>query len=809
MFKNYLKSAWRNIRKEKGFSAINIVGLAVGLATCLLITLFVLDEMGYDKFNEHADRIFRVHSDIKVNGNGFSGVYTPYPLGPAMVKDYPGIAQAVRLCDPGDLLVKKGDETIQEHRSVFADSTFFEVFSFPLIAGNPHTALVEPHSIALSESMAKKYFPDPAHALDQKLLINNTDIYKVTAIYKDMPSRSHLHFDFIRALSEEGQSRNPQWLGNNPATYLLAKPGVTAKDIDRMLDASVIKYIGPQLQILLHNSLADLNKSGSYFRYTAMPLAQIHLHSNLQGEFEPNGNIQYLYIFIIIAVFILLVACVNFMNLSTARSAGRSKEVGVRKVLGSLRSSLISQFLVESVLTTLFAMLLALGFAALLLPYFDELAGKQISIAQLFSGWMIPTLSLVAIIVGLLAGSYPAFFMSAFQPIQVLKGKLSAGFKNSWLRNTLVVFQFVTAIALIIGTLVIYSQLNYARHKELGYNRQQVLTIDNTYSLSEHAKTFRDEMRQLPGITGATMTAHLPNRQNDESDGYSKEANMTSTNIVVLSRSQIDADYVPTLGMKIVKGRNFSPDLKTDSSCILINYSAAIMLGYPDPIGKTLYTIGGPANTPLPYRIIGVIKDFNGSSLRQKIDPSVFHLAEQRGAISFRIDTKDIPALIAQIKQRYNAVPNMAGQPFLFSFMDDEFNKLYQSDERTGKIFVSFAIFAILIACLGLFGLVTYAAEQRVKEIGIRKVLGASVGNLIGLLSKDFLKLVAISALIAFPLAWWAMHQWLQDFVYRTNISWWVFVVAGLCALMITLVTVSFRAIRAALANPVQSLRSE
>jgi putative ABC transport system permease protein len=554
--------------------------------------------------------------------------------------------------------------------------------------------------------------------------------------------------------------------------------------------------------------MEDLAKNGVYFRYYTLPLTQIHLHSNLKGEFEPNGNIRYVYIFIVIAVFILLVACINFMNLSTARSAGRSREVGVRKVLGSLRSNLITQFLVESVLTSFIALLLALVIAAVLLPYFNQLSGKKISVFLFFSGWKIPVLLLATLLVGLMAGSYPAFYLSAFQPIQVLKGKLAAGFKTGWFRNSLVVFQFATAIILIIGTLVIYSQLNYIRNKEVGYNRQQILTINNTYSLWTHAKTFKQDVQKLSGVVSGTMTRNLPNSISDETDGYFKEATAKANQSFMMGRWIIDADYVPTLGMKMVAGRNFSPDMITDSSGVLLNETAAKLMGYPDPVNQNIYTLEGDGKVK-SYHILGVVKDFVAGTLRDKMAPMVFHLGEERGAISFRIDTKNIPGLLSQIKDRYSSVEKMRGQPFVYSFMDDDFNKLYQADQRSGQIFVSFAIFAILIACLGLFGLVTYAAEQRTKEIGIRKVLGATVGNVVGLLSKEFLKLVALSALIAFPIAWWAMHNWLLDFEYRTTIGWWIFAVAGLSALAITLLTVSFRAVKTALRNPVTSLRSE
>ncbi len=807
MFKNYFKIALRNFRKDKGFSAINIFGLALGLATCLLITLYVVDEFGYDRYNVKADRIYRLSADLHINDVIFVDNDSPFPMGPALASESPVIEKMVRFANGGDMLVKKDRETIMEHHSIFADSTFFEIFTVPMLSGDPKTALVAPNSMVISESMARKYFGS-TDVLGNTLLTSNIINYKITGVIKDMPARSHFHFDFIKAMSELDYSRNSQWLGNNCFTYVLVRPGTDEKSLTKSVDAVIRKYIGPQLLQMVHINIDDLAKSGNYIRYPAMPLKDIHLHSHLPGEFEANGNIQYVGIFIVIAIFILLVACVNFMNLSTARSAGRAKEVGIRKMLGSERSGLIYQFLAESVLTSFFSLILAILIAWAILPFFNNLSGKKISLNLFSSYWLLPSLLLSVLLVGLLAGSYPAFYLSSFRPIQVLKGKIATGFKSGWLRSSLVVFQFATAILLIIGTLVIYSQLNYVRHKELGYDREQVVTLQNTYSLWIHADEFKKEVLTIPGVVSGTMTRYLPNGGPYDINGFFKTPVFDATQALTLGTWRVDADYLPTLGMKIVAGRNFSPQMLTDSSCVLINETAAKVLGYKDPLNKIIYHPGAK-DSAVGLRIIGVVRDFHATSLHDKIPPIVLLLDEERGAMSFRLNSKNIPAVLAQIEQKYHGVEKMAGQPFLYSFMDDDFNRLYQADQRTGKIFITFASFAILIACLGLFGLVTYAAEQRTKEIGIRKVLGASVGNVVGLLSKDFLKLVLIAGLIAFPLAWWGMSKWLEEFAYRTQISWWVFLIAGSIAAFITLVTVSFRAIKSALANPVTSLRSE
>ena len=815
MLKNYLKIAFRNFWRNKSFSAINIFGLAIGLATCLVIALYVTDELSYDKYNEKAGRIYRVNADFRINGEALNERLGPAALGPALVKEYPQIEKTVRIAGDGDgpgeedILVRKGDETVTEHNACYADSTLFDVFTLPMLAGNPKTALTQPGEMVVSESVAKKYFTTTnfTDVVGKTLLVNNKDNYKITGVIKDMPEQSHIHFNFIRAFAGKTGISNNNWLDNGYVTYLLARPGITAQTINGYLETVTQKYAEPQLKAAMNTSFDDMAKRGDYYRYTVIPLTDIHLYSQLAREAEPSGNIQYVRIFTVVAIFILLIACVNFMNLSTARSAGRSKEVGVRKILGSRRSGLIGQFLTESVATSVMALILALVIVALVLPYFNQLAGKQITLGLFSSKWLLPFLLSASIIVGLMAGSYPAFFLSAFKPIQVLKGKISTGLKGTWLRNSLVVFQFATAIILIVGTLVIYNQLSYIRDKKLGYNKQQVLVLQNTALLGSHVAAFKDEALKIAGVKAATITDVLPTSNQSNTELYFKDAYKSDGKSMGLEAWYTDADYISTMGMEIIKGRKFSPLMPSDSTAVVINETTARVLGYSDPINKSIYEQG--EDGMVKHSIIGVVKDFNTGSLRNKIPPVVFSLNGGGQFIAMRIDAKNATAVIAQLKNKYHEMDKMAGLPFTYSFMDEEFNALYKSDERMGAIFIYFAVFAVLIACLGLFGLVTYAAEQRTKEIGIRKVLGATVSNIVNMLNKDFLLLVAIAASIAFPLAWWGMNKWLQGFAYRTNISWWVFAAAGMSALLLTLITVSFRAIKAAMANPVKSLKAE
>ena len=805
MFKNYFRIALRNLWRNKGFSAITIFGLAIGMATCLLITLFVTDELSYDRFNEKADRIFRIDADFHVNGNDFKERFSPSQLGPVLVQDYPQVENYVRFIQQGNILVRKGTSTLVEKNASFADSSLFDVFTLPMISGDPKTALTQPHSIVISERMALKYF-NSTDVLGKTLLTDNVNTYQVTGVIKDVPDQSHLHFDFVRAMSELQDSRNAQWMADNYTTYVLMRPGSTSKQLEGYLKAATLKYMETSLKHMTGSSIADVEKAGGKFGYLALPLSKIHLYSPLSSEVEPSGNIQYVYIFIAVAIIILLIACVNFMNLSTARSAGRSKEVGVRKVLGSQRSSLIFQFLTESTLTSFFALLLAVALALLLLPFLNQLSDKHITLKLTYLVWLLPFLVAAAMVIGLLAGSYPAFFLSGFEPMKVLKGRLTTGFKGSWLRNSLVVFQFSSAILLIVGTLVINNQLNFIRNKKLGYNKEQMLVLGNTAALWTHAKSFREEVLTIPGVEAGTMTASLPTDVAINTSIYSKDAGRSNGQVMGVNDWYVDADYIPTMGMQMAAGRNFSPQMPSDTTAFLVNETAAKLMGFKDVEDKYLYDNN---NNGMQIKLIGIVKDFNTGSLKNKIPPLVFRLGEYRRNMIFRVRTGNLQHIVAQIKSKYEAQEGMAGQPFVYSFLDDDFNQLYVAEQRTGRIFISFAILAVLIASLGVFGLITYAAEQRTREIGIRKVLGASVAGIVTLLSKDFLKLVLVAIVIASPLAWFMMDRWLQDFAYRVQISWTVFVVAAVIAMLITMLTVSYRAIRAAIANPVNSLKAE
>jgi len=562
------------------------------------------------------------------------------------------------------------------------------------------------------------------------------------------------------------------------------------------------------MQSVLHLTFDKFEQGGNYFRINFTPLKKIHLYSNREAELGMNGNIEFIYMFSAIALFILLIACVNFMNLSTARSANRAREVGVRKVLGSPRKYLIAQFLTESIIVTLIGAIIAFFAAWALLPLFNQMSGKDLSITAQTMVWIVPLMIGLVLIIGALAGSYPALFLSGFQPIEVLKGKLASGFKGGMLRNFLVVFQFSISIFLIIGTLVIYNQLKYIQSKDLGYNRNQVFTVWNVNVLGNNAKAFKQEVKQLTGVQNVTMTGALPTSGYWNSSVIFKGPVADQKNSVTSETWVVDEDYIATLGMKMQSGRNFSKEMLTDSTAILINETAEKMLGFKNPINQLVYyPQDNKALVLKPYHIIGVVKDFNFQSLRSNVTPLILFMGNDEGGISIRANAANIPALLNQIKSKWSGFsPN---QQFMYTFMDQDFDAIYRTEQRTGIIFVSFSSLAIIIACLGLFGLAAYAAEQRTKEIGIRKVLGASMSTIVQMLSKDFIKLVVIAIIIASPLAWWAMNKWLQDFAYRIHIQWWVVAIAGSGAILIAFVTISFQSIKAALTNPVKSLRSE
>ncbi|ULQ57885.1 ABC transporter permease [Flavihumibacter rivuli] len=811
MIKNFLKIAWRNLKKNKVYSLINIVGLAIGLVCFLLIALYVVNELSYDRYNEKADRIYRIHSDIRFGGSDMRLAVTADPMGESLKKDYPQVEEYVRFYNSnGSKHLKKGTTYINETSVVHADSTLFNVFSLPSIAGDTKTALNEPNTVVITRTAAEKYFGS-TDVIGKTIESdeNGSTLYKVTAVIEDLPNTSHFQFDFFFSMDNVDYTFG-NFLSHNFHTYLLLKPGVDPSTIEKKFPQYLEKYVLPQASAFMNlKSMKEFEQSGNKLNYSLMPLTRIHLYSDRHPELGINGNIQYVYIFGAVALFILIIACINFMNLTTARSANRAKEVGIRKVMGSEKKALIGQFLAESILTALLAFLLAILLTTLLLPAFNNLASKDIQINELLNWKWMAFLFSLPILVGIMAGSYPAFFLSSFKPIAVLKGRWSNSGSKSYLRSTLVVIQFATSIILMIGTVVVFQQLHYIRNKKLGFNKEQLLVINGTYALGEGLKGFKDELQAIPGVHKATISNYLPvGSTARNSNAFSTEAVMKQDNAFNMQSWLVDEDYIETMGMSMARGRNFSKQFGNDSLSIIINESTAKMLGYEDPIGKKIYaSISNRDASVQGYTIIGIVKNFHFESLHQEIGPLALVIGKSDYSIVVRTDSKNIPQLLSTIESKWKTrVPSM---PFEYQFMDESFDNMYRAEARVSKIALVFASLAIFIACMGLFGLATYMAEQRTKEIGVRKVLGASVQNIVGLLSRDFLKLVLVATVIAFPVGYLLMHRWLEDFAYRINIGWWIFLAVGILAVLIAIVTVSFQAIRAALLNPVKSLRTE
>ncbi|MDO6433163.1 ABC transporter permease [Flavitalea sp. BT771] len=815
MLKNYLKVACRNLLRNKTFSFINMVGLAIGLSSFLLIALYVMDELSFDRYYDQAGNIYRIELDTRWGGLDLRMAQIGDPIGPQLKHDYSQVEEYTRIFysrnDPGlaNKLIGKGNEYITEANTAYVDSTFFNVFTFPALEGDPRTALNEPGTMVITASTATRYFGS-ASAVGKTLAVkeNGRDVpYKVNAVIKDIPGNTHFNFNILFSM----KSLPYHWgqVGNsNFYTYLVLRPGPDAKRFEKELNGYILKYYTPVLKDFNMSSMEEFEKAGNSIHFKLTPVTSIHLYSDRQAgeEMSPSGSIQYVAIFSAVALLILLIACINFMNLTTARSAGRAREVGIRKVLGTRRKELILQFLTESTLMVLSSLVIAIAIAYLILPLFNSVANKSMNIQRLFSPVILPLMLALPFAVGLLAGSYPAFFLSGFRPIEVLKGKWNMGTKSGGLRSTLVVFQFTTSIMLIIGTIVVYRQLHFIQTRDLGFSKEQVLVINDADALGNNAGPFKKQVMQLSGVRGGALSAYLP-VANSSRNAYNvfKDPVATADNSFNAQFWGIDDGYLETMGIKLLKGRNFSPAFRMDSSAWIINEAAARTLGYEDPVGKNIYTIDNGKATAHP--IVGLVKNFNYESLHSPVGPLIFALQRSTGLASFKVNTANVSPLIDQVKSVWKTMA--PGMPFSYRFLDESFNEMYRAEQRVGEIAMIFSVLAILISCLGIFGLATFIAEQRTKEIGIRKVLGASVQGIVKLLSLDFMKLVAIAFVIAAPFGWWVMHKWLQGFVDRAGFSWWTFVVAGLGALLIALATVSFQSVRTALMNPTKSLKAE
>ena len=807
MFKNYIKIALRNFLKHKGFSFINIFGLAIGVACCVLIVLYVLDEVSYDRYHEKADKIYRVGIRGFVNNSLFHGVVTCSPMAQTLVDEFPEVTAATRLRNFGFPVFRYEDKVFSEEKVFWVDQAFFDVFTVPFIKGNPKTALAQPNTIVLTRSMALKYFGDE-DPIGKNLNADKQRDYLVTGVVEDVPHNSHFHYDFLASLITREDSRSPIWVSNNYYTYVVLQEGASSEAFEAKLTELVKKYVGPQIEAALSITLEQFFASGGEWDYFIQPLTGIHLHSHLDYELEPNGDIAYVYIFSIIALGILLVACINFVNLATARAANRAREVGIRKTVGSNRGQLIQQFLSETTIMSFFAVILALLAVQFLLPLFNNITGKELAVPYIQNVLTIPLLLGLVLVIGILAGTYPAFFLASFDPAVVLKTEMSGRSKKSNMRNVLVVFQFTISIVLIVGTIIVSRQLTYIQNRNLGFNKEQVVIVKKTDDIGNQVPAFRQELLKYPKVINATNTNNLIG--NEFGNSAYKLAGATGEETHLLWTYRTDPYFVETYQIEMASGRYYKEGRQADQQSAVINEAAVKDLGLTDPVGKQITAIAPNADRSLTFTIIGVMKNFHFKSLHHQINPLIVHLygPEGRGRyVSVRIHSENIRETMTFLENTWRKFAS--NQAFEYEFFDDHFARIYQAEERTGQIFFSFSFLAIIIASLGLFGLAAFVTEQRTKEIGIRKVLGATESGIVFLLSRQFAKWVVLSNLFAWPIAYYFMQKWLQRFAYQTSISAWYFLFAFIVVLFVALLTVCYQTVKAARSNPVELLRYE
>lgn len=790
MIKNYFKIAWRNLWKHKVFSIVNICGLAIGLSAFWLITLYITNELSYDRYHKHADKIFRVVSHAKWDGGSFDITGTSAPFAPALKSFFPEIQETVRIAPEGGGILNYGEKHFQEDAICFADKTLFNIFSYHFLYGNAATALAKPQSIVLTKTLASKLFGDPAKALSQTVTFENNYPNRVTGVIEDLPANSHFTFKAVRSLPE---NFTEGWGMLQLYTYVKLAQNTDIRSVESRLPLFVKKLVKPRFVA------EGMNVN---FNIELQPLTSIHLHSNLVGELGQNGNMSYIYIFSIVGILILIMASINYMNLSTARASVRIKEIAVRKVTGSSKNQLMILFLADAVLLTLIATSIALIVIYFALPWYNEFINREIDLWYFGIGKTLTVLLSFTVLTGIVIGLYPALFLSRFRLIPSLKGQSGSQTENAVFRKSLVAFQYVITICMISGFLIMYQQMHYVQKKDLGFNKDEVLTFHLAGdAVRARIPALKAQLLQNP-IIESIGSAGIPIGKNIESQTFFNDINGDKK---VTHYLPIDEDFLPALQIRLTQGRNYSKKLPTDKTqSLVVNESLVKEAGWKNPLGKKINVDDDT------YTIIGVVKDFNFLSLQHKIEPLVMPLPLNSGDadnLYIRVSKENIPEALKYIEQSFRKFDNSS--PLTYSFLDESFAEQYEAEQKQGNLLLMFTILAILIACLGLFGLVTFMIEQRIKEIGIRKVLGASVNSIVALVSKDFIKLVLIAALIAFPIAWWAMNKWLQDFAYRIEIEWWTFVLAGAMAILIALATVSFQAIKAAIANPVKSLRTE
>lgn len=823
MIKNYLKVALRSLIKQKAYSAINIIGLAIGVASCLLIVLFVTDEFSYDNFHTKADRIYKFTLERIYPNHRTNYAVVPHSFGVVMPKDFAEVEAVTRVQGPNNnVIVNYTDANgvltqFEEQNVLGVENNFFRTFSFKLIKGDTNKVFKNNTDIVITQETAKRYFgnEDP---IGKRLQVFGQD-FSVTGVAEDVPENSHLDFDFLYYWSDEGQPRE-NFTSFSVHTYLLLKPGADYKALEAKFPGMVDRYAAAQIERDLGKSWADYKKEGNGYRYFLQPLTSIHLDpTNIEYKLKPvGGNLNQVYFLIAVAALIVAIACINFMNLATARSAERAREVGVRKTMGSAKAQLVYQFLTESLIISLVATILAIIIVEVALPGFNNLSNKHLTLE--FNPMIVGGLLALACLVGLLAGSYPAFVLSGFNPVVVMKGTFSSNKKGgAWLRNGLVVFQFFISIVLMVGTLVVSDQMRFMQNKELGYDKEQLLVVERAFLLRDRFETFKEEVKKIPGVQSAAATS---SKLGDEGDMFGAQFQAEgSSEILTTKNMSIDDDFAETIGFEFVKGHGYSK-ATNDSLSIILNETAVKTMGLgEDPVGQRLtHRIQDQNNRTVVFTIIGVIKDFNFQSLRDKITPLTITSTESPIGFSqyvyMKLNTNQYPAVLAQAETKWKELIGLSRQPgepaempFKYQFLEDNLIAAYEAEQRAGTLFGIFSTLAIIIACVGLFGLAAYTANLRTKEIGIRKVMGATVGSVILLLTKEFTKLIFIAFVLAVPLSWYIMSSWLDGFAFRTSLGADTFLIAGATALAISWLTVSYQSVKAAIKNPVKSLKNE
>ncbi len=804
MIKNFFLTAIRNLYKQKAYFFINVLGLAIGLASFIFISIYVLHELSYDKFHSNHENIYRVFIKGEMSGQSLDGSTTASPMAAALLNDYPEVENVARIGRFGTWIVGHENKTFIEDHFLFADSSFFNIFDFKLIEGDPNKALTHPRSVVLTESSAKKYFGDENPMGKLLKVEQDTVFYKVTGIAEDAPENSHIQFDMIGSLITLRVSRDRGWVNHNMQTYIALKEGTSPDKFRGKMQKMIEVYVGPQIKEILGLTMEQFKELGNYFGYFLNPITDIHLKSNLPDELETGGNIVYVQLFSIIALLILLIAIINFVNLSTAKSTTRAKEVGIRKTIGAKRKALIYQFIGESVLLSIVAIIIAILLISLFSTNFNQLVGQELP--GLFSTPLnLVYLFCLAVIVGIIAGIYPAFVLSAFQPIKVLKGRISTGAKSGWLRSSLVVFQFTISISIIIGTIVIYKQLNYIQSKDLGFNKEELLILKRPDALRKKIESFKKELLSNTYILGVSNSRTMPGKE--YAFNGKQKMDDPENNLFLLMQNRVSLEYPKLMGFELAQGRFFSKEYGTDSLACIVNEETVKLLQYDDPLNSYIVDFSGNGTVRRP--IIGVLKNFHLETLHKKIQPSIMTVMPYNveGYMQIRLNTSNLKNTLAFIEDKWNEyIPQV---PFQYFFFDEEYKQNYQYEIKTGQIFGTFAILAIFIACLGLLGLITYTAAVRTKEIGIRKAHGATLFNIIKLLSGEIVKLILISTFISWTIAYFWIEQWLNNFAFHVSIGPGVYIVSTIIALIIGWIAISFQTIKVGLSNPVDALRYE